>query len=120
MNINSQSGGDLIGTGSFGCVFHPALKCENQRSIHDDMVSKVFFSDDAKKEAEEEIKIDKMIKSIKGYENWAHIWTTNCLPKKYNKLIKEEQEIDECLNENGLTASEFDKNRRMLQGNLCW
>ena len=84
-------------------------------SDNDDMVSKVFFSDDAKKEAEE-IKIDKMIKSIKGYENWAHIWTTNCLPKKYNKLIKEEHEIDECLNENGLTASEFDKNRRMLQG----
>lgn len=116
MSVNSQSGGDLIGTGSFGCVFHPALKCENQRSIHDDMVSKVFFSDDAKKEAEEEIKIDKMIKSIKGYENWAHIWTTNCLPKKYNSLIKEESGIDDCLNENGLTASEFDKNRRMLQG----
>jgi len=116
MSVNSQSGGDLIGTGSFGCVFHPALKCENQSSIHDDMVSKVFFSDDAKKEAEEEIKIDKMIKSIKGYEKWAHIWTTNCLPKKYNKLIKEESGIDDCLNENGLTAGEFDKNRRMLQG----
>ena len=116
MNINSQSGGDLIGTGSFGCVFHPALKCEKQSSVHDDMVSKVFFSDDAKKEAEEEIKIDKMIKAIKGYGDWAHIWTTNCLPKKYNKLIKEESGIDECLNENGLTSSEFDKNRRMLQG----
>lgn len=116
MSINSQSGGDLIGTGSFGCVFHPALKCENQSSVHDDMVSKVFFSDDAKKEAEEEIKIDNMIKAIKGYGDWAHIWTTNCLPKKYNKLIKEEHEIDECLNENGLTVDEFDKNRRMLQG----
>lgn len=116
MSINSQSGGDLIGTGSFGCVFHPALKCEKQSSVHDDMVSKVFFSDDAKKEAEEEIKIDKMIKAIKGYENWAHIWTTNCLPKKYNSLIKEEHQIDDCLNENGLTAGEFDNNRRMLQG----
>jgi serine/threonine protein kinase len=116
MSINSQSGGDLIGAGSFGCVFHPALKCEKQSSVHDDMVSKVFFSGDSKKEAEEEIKIDKMIKSIKGYENWAHIWTTNCLPKKYNSLIKEESGIDDCLNENGLTVGEFDKNRRMLQG----
>lgn len=116
MSINSQSGGDLIGTGSFGCVFKPALKCEKQSSVPDDMVSKVFFSNHSKKEAEEEIKIDKMIKSIKGYENWAHIWTTNCLPKKYNSLIKEESGIDDCLNENGLTVSEFDKNRRMLQG----
>ena len=65
MSKNLQSGGDLIGTGSFGCVFHPALKCEKQSYVHDDMVSKVFFSDDAKKEAEEEIKIDKMIKAIK-------------------------------------------------------
>ena len=116
MSKNIYSGGDLIGTGSFGCVFHPALKCEKQSYVHDDMVSKVFFSDDAKKEAEEEIKIDKMIKAIKGYEKWSHIWTTNCLPQKYNTLVKGESGIDECLNENGLTAYEFDKNRRMLQG----
>ena len=119
MDNNLKSGGDLIGTGSFGCVFHPALKCEKQSSVPDDMVSKVFFSDHAKKESEEEIKIDNFIKAIKGYKKWAHIWTTNCLPKKYNKLIKEDHEIAECLNENGLTVSEFDKNRRMLQGSYA-
>ena len=80
------------------------------------MVSKVFFSDDAKKEASEEIKIDKIIKSINGYEKWSHIWTTNCVPNKYNALVKGEPEIDDCLNENGISVYEFNNNRRMLQG----
>ena len=31
-----------------------------------------------------------MIKSIKGYENGHIFGQLNCLPKKYNKLIKEE------------------------------
>jgi len=116
MNNNLQSGGDLIGTGSFGYVFYPALKCEKQKSVSNDMVSKLFFNNNSKKEAEEEIKIDKMIKDIKGYENWAHIWTTNCLPKNYYSLIKEEPDIDECLNNGDLTVSQFNKNRQMLQG----
>ena len=116
MSNNLQSGGDLIGTGSYGCVFKPALKCEKQNTVHDDMVSKVFFSDVAKKEAAEEIKIDKIIKSINGYEKWSHIWTTNCVPNKYNALVKDEPEIDDCLNENGISVYEFNNNRRMLQG----
>jgi serine/threonine protein kinase len=116
MDSKILSGGDLIGKGSFGCVFHPALKCDNQRSVHPDIVSKVFFGDGAKKEATDEIKIDKMIKSINGYEKWAHIWETTCAPKKYNALVKDEPEINDCLNENGITVYEFDKNRHMLQG----
>jgi len=112
----SYKGGDLIGKGSFGCVFHPALKCVNQSSVDGDMVSKVFFSESSKKEAEEEIKIDKMIKKIKGNGEWSHVWDTNCLPKKYSSLIKEESELDDCLIDNDLSVSDFDKNRRMLQG----
>ena len=38
------------------------------------------------------------------------------MPDKYNSIIKKEPEIDKCLNENGLSVKEFDKNRHMLQG----
>lgn len=114
--MNEQNGGNLIGLGSFGCVFHPAIKCSGQKNIHGDMVSKVFFSEESKKEAEEEIKIDKLVKSIKGYEQWSHIWEKNCLPKKYEELIKEDKDIKRCLLENGVEIDEFNKYRRMLQG----
>lgn len=111
-----QKGGDLIGTGSYGCVFHPALKCIGQKKVDGDMVSKVFFSPESKKEAIDEMKIDSMIQKMKGNDNWAHIWEKNCLPKKYNQLIKEEPSISSCLHDNRISSEEFDKNRRMLQG----
>lgn len=115
MNSN-QSGGDIIGLGSFGCVFRPAIKCSNQKTVSDDMVSKVFFSSDSKKEAAEEIKIDKIIKQIKGNQNWSHIWDKNCVPKKYSSILKEEPSIQQCLDENRISEDNFDKYRRLLQG----
>ena len=33
-----------------------------------------FFWSESKKESNEELKIDNLIKSIKGYEKWSHIW----------------------------------------------
>ena len=45
------SGGDLIGSGSFGCVFHPAIKCKGQKNVDKDTVSKIFFSPESKQEA---------------------------------------------------------------------
>ena len=64
------SGGDLIGSGSFGCVFHPAIKCKGQKNVDKDTVSKIFFSSESKQEALEEMKIDNMIRKIKGNTRW--------------------------------------------------
>ena len=71
--MNEQNGGNLIGLGSFGC-FNPAIKCSGQKNIAWRYGIQSFFSEESKKEAEEEIKIDKLVKSIKGYEQWSHIW----------------------------------------------
>ncbi len=114
--MNTQIGGELIGSGSFGCVFHPALKCENQTTIHGDMVSKIFFGDDSKESANEEIKVDKLIKKIQGYQEWSYIWDKNCLPQKFEKIIKTDHNIIKCLDEHHINESTFNKNRRMLQG----
>ena len=116
-SINSEwVGGKLIGEGSFGCVFYPALKCSNQKTIQGDKVSKVFFNKNSKREANEEIKINQMIKKIKGYETWSHIWDKNCKPNKYEKVVKEDGTIDDCLYNNDIDEDEFNKNSRMLQG----
>ena len=110
------SGGDLIGSGSFGCVFHPAIKCRGQKNVDKETVSKIFFSPESKQEALEEMKIDNMIRKIKGNTRWAHIWDKNCVPNKYSDIEKNEPKIEQCLYDNGLSEYDFDKYRRMLQG----
>ena len=42
----SKKGGDAIAAGGFGCVFKPSLKCPGEKGGKDDVVSKVFFSED--------------------------------------------------------------------------
>ena len=56
-----------------------------------------------------------MVDKIKGNEKWCHIWYKRCKPGKYDKLIKKEPELDDCLYENNVFESEFDKYRQMLQ-----
>ena len=116
MNRKEMIGGALIGKGSFGCVFKPSLTCPGEKVNKEDIVSKVFFSEGSKKEAQDEMKIDAIIDRIKGNENWAHIWYKNCQPSKYEKLYKEDPEIEDCLYENDVSEYEFNKYRRMLQG----
>lgn len=120
--LNSELlGGKLIGEGSFGCVFHPALNCSDIKNKQgdnnqDDKVSKIFFGKHSDKEAREEIKINQMVRKIKGYETWSHIWDKKCKPNKYEKVVKEDNTIDDCLYNNDIDEDEFNKNSRMLQG----
>ena len=117
--MNEKLGGSLIGRGSFGCVFKPSLKCPGEKGGKDDVVSKVFFSEDSKKEAKDEMDIDEKINNIKGNEDWSHVWYKNCVPPKYDELYEIEPEIEDCLYDNDVTESDFDKYRRMLQGSYA-
>lgn len=119
MSNKLQSGGDLIGSGSFGCVFKPALKCQDNKTVSDNYVSKILFGDNSKYETKEELKINKLIKSINGYEKWAYVWDKYCIPNSYYELKKQEPDINNCLNENSLTVTEFNVNRHMLLGNYA-
>ena len=112
----SQEGGELIGMGSFGCVFNPSLKCKGDKESKKDVVSKVFFSKDGKKELNDEYKLTSIIKSIPGYQEWAEIWYKKCQPITYDELYEEEPEIEDCLEENDIHPDEFNKIRMMLQG----
>ena len=119
MDNNLKLGGDLIGSGSFGCVFKPALKCQDNKTVSDNYVSKILFGNNSKYETKEELKINKLIKSIKGYEKWAYVWDKYCIPNSYYELKKQEPDINNCLNENSLTVTEFNVNRHMLLGNYA-
>ena len=112
----SQTGGELLGIGGFGCVFYPALNCNNKQ-ITGDKVSKIFVGPESTKESNEEFKIDKVIKSIKGSDKWSNIWDTKCSPNKYENILKKDKDISLCLDENNIDEDEFNKHSKMLLGN---
>lgn len=118
--MDEYHGGKLIGEGSFGCVFHPAINCKNKKNVKDkvskDKVSKVFFGDKSLKEAKQEIKHSDNIKKIKGYQDWSHIWDYSCKPPVYEDIVKVDKGIKECLYENDVSVQDFDKYSRMLKG----
>jgi len=116
---SDQVGGTLVGKGSFGCVFNPSLKCPGENINSDELVSKVFFGNNSKAELNDEFKVNKIIKSIHGYEEWAEIWYKKCKPPPYTELLKQDPEIEDCLYDNDISEKTFNKNRLMLQGKFA-
>lgn len=108
VNIN---GGKLIGTGSYGCVFKPKLKClkkksnkskktknksKNKKKTHkksSENISKLFFRDT---NLEKELESGKSIINIKNYDKWAAIYTSTCDSGSYNTIKKYESDIKKC------------------------
>jgi len=113
---NEQIGGDLIGYGSFGCVFKPALNCPGDTDVPDDAVSKVFYGKDGKRDAKEELGMDKIIRGIKGHEQWSHSWHKMCKPSNYDDTYNIDPSIESCLDMNNISESDYDRTRTMLQG----
>ena len=94
-----SKGGKLLGTGSYGCVFKPSLKCRNKRKVKNiNSLSKIYFREEGLVEADKEYDINSQIKNIKGYNNWASIYTEQCSPESYYNMKNEEEELDECEN----------------------
>jgi len=113
---DEQVGGVLIGRGSFGCVFKPALKCPGDKKLPDNIVSKIFFGKDSKQEALSELKMNAIVKKIKGNEKWAYAWYKKCKPSTYDKLYKVDSSIETCLDQSNISESDYNKYRVMLHG----
>ena len=62
----------LLNQGGYGCVYHPAISCDNKKNneiLEDDKtryISKVQYND---KSSNNEIYISKIIKNINNYNN---------------------------------------------------
>jgi serine/threonine protein kinase len=115
--MSSQIGGELIGQGSFGCVFKPSIRCIGDNSDNNDNnVSKIFVNREGQKELIGEYNININIKKIKGYQIWSNIWFKKCKPPEYDEFYKIDPDIEDCLNENNVSNRDYDEVRGMLLG----
>ncbi len=82
-NKKSRKGGDVIGSGGFGCVFRPALKCSKKKQRKTNMVSKLMTKKHAKKEFSTIKEIKKRVKTIPQYSDYFLVYNiSKCEPSK--------------------------------------
>ena len=69
-NRKTLKGGKVLASGGFGCVFMPALRCENKKTRKRNGVSKLMTSKYATKEYNEIVQIKEKLKTIKKYTDY--------------------------------------------------
>jgi serine/threonine protein kinase len=91
----NKIGGKVIASGGYGCVFTPALRCENKKKRDKNKISKLMTERHAVQEYEEINEIENVLKKIPNYEDYFLIYdVTLCRPEK---LTKEDlTEFDKC------------------------
>lgn len=69
-NKKSKNGGKVLASGGFGCVFSPALRCNNSKTRKQNNVSKVMTEKHAVEEYDEITEIKNKLDSIKNYDKY--------------------------------------------------
>jgi serine/threonine protein kinase len=79
----NNTGGNVLASGGFGCVFSPALKCEGEKHREKNKVSKLMTERHAIKEYEEINIFKEKLDTIPDYKDYYLIYdTTLCRPAK--------------------------------------
>ena len=69
--FSQSKGGNIIGSGGFGCVFRPALTCRGKTGTNEPQISKLMLNEDAEEEYKETTKFKHILeKIIPGNENF--------------------------------------------------
>lgn len=78
-----KHGGNVIGSGSYGCVFKPALKCKGKSQKNNkNKVTKLMFNKYALIEYKEIMKFKKILKKIPKYRDYFFVDNiTKCIPE---------------------------------------
>ena len=82
-NYKNNTGGKVIASGGYGCVFDPALKCEGDKKRQNGKISKLMTDKHATQEYEEINSIKQKLDKIKNYKDYFLIYdATLCRPSK--------------------------------------
>lgn len=84
MNYN-LSGGKVIDSGGYGCIFKPAITCKNSNKTRKNIVSKLLPAKLAAREHNENNKIKSILKSIPNWKHYFIFSIVSCSPKKLTK-----------------------------------
>ena len=85
-DINTNTGGKLLASGGFGCVFNPALKCEGETTRKKNQISKLMTERHANVEYSEIISIKKKLEHLKDYEDYFLIYDISlCKPRQLTR-----------------------------------
>jgi len=99
------TGGKLIDSGSYGCIFTPPLECKNKKKqefierVEDLPISKISLKEDA----EQEYSISKIIRQIPLWKNYFVVSESICEPA----LVQKDKEFSDCALVKGWQISEF-------------
>ena len=113
--MNSRKvGGKVIGSGGYGCIFNPSLKCKNKKSKKSkNRISKLLYSKDAKNEWQEFKNVKNIINKIDNYKNYFIIDNISiCSPDKLTN--KDKINLDKCES----TFSTFNLNSININDNI--
>jgi len=85
-------GGRILGQGTYGCVFQPALVCRGKkRNIGETMVGKIT----SKRDAKNELEISEMLHAIPDFKNYTiPVEKEKCSPRAKSK--QQEKDIQKC------------------------
>ena len=79
----THKGGKIINSGGFGCIFKPALKCENDIDRVDNNITKLMTNKHAQEEYDLIQKIKTDLQHIPNYQNYFFVeGFTMCKPDK--------------------------------------
>jgi len=113
MKINT--GGKVIASGGYGCVFSPALKCEGTTKRETGKISKLMTSTRAKDEYAEIISIKEKLDKIENYKDYFLIYDLNlCRPAKLTPSDLKEFSKCSALPKDKITVKNINKRRNEL------
>jgi serine/threonine protein kinase len=113
MKINT--GGKVIASGGYGCVFSPALKCEGTTKREKGKISKLMTSTRAKDEYAEIISIKEKLDKIENYKDYFLIYDLNlCKPAKLTPSDLKEYSKCSALPKDKITVKNINKRRNEL------
>jgi len=113
MKINT--GGKVIASGGYGCVFSPALKCEGATKREIGKISKLMTSTRAKDEYAEILSIKEKLDEIENYKDYFLIYDLNlCKPAKLSPSDLKEYSKCTALPKDQITVKNINKRRNEL------
>lgn len=106
-----QIGGKVIASGGFGCIFEPALNCENNGSTYSNQISKLMTVKHAKDEFNQIEKYNKILSVIPKYSNYFLLDNFQlCKPTKLTKNdLKGYQKKCKALKKKGITSKNINQ-----------